>query len=77
MVDNKIFTWKTSKSDKGFKFSIIELTPRKTQNSLGQFVDTKTLTSGAFSSRAKAKGMAIKFVRFFKQNKKAKFSLKQ
>ena len=76
-MDNKIYTWKTTKGKEGYKFSIIEMTPRKTANKIGQYIDSKSITSGNFGSRAKAKNMAQKFVRFFKQNKKVNFSLKQ
>lgn len=66
---NKIYSWRTSKTDKGFSFSVYEISPRKTQNKQGQYADTKTIKYGVQPTRAKAKTLAQKYVRYYNSKK--------
>lgn len=77
----KIYTWKTKKSGNSYKFIIIEGVSRTTKNKEGSYLDTRTIESGLFTTRARAKNNAQKWVRFFKAKqelgKKINFSFKQ
>jgi hypothetical protein len=57
-----IITWRTHKTDEGFKFEVIRM---------GYGVPSESLKSGIASSRAKAALMAKKWARYFKQAQQA------
>jgi hypothetical protein len=64
-----IYSWRTSKISNGYLFTVSELKARKTPNKIGQYVDTKIIKRGVLPTRAKAKSMAQKWVRFYNSKK--------
>lgn len=67
MKEKAIYTWRTSKVEKGYQFKVLKIVPRKTPDKQGQFADTSTVKTGVLPSRDKAKRMAIKWIRFFRK----------
>ena len=63
------YTWNTKKKEKGFEFNVQKLVPRKTPNKIGHYVDTTTIKSGLFKTRARAKGQAQRYVRYYNSKK--------
>ena len=64
-----IYSWKTKKVGKEFKAEVTKLIPRKIVNKFGSYVDTKTIKERTFTTRARAKGYAQKWVRYYDKNK--------
>jgi len=65
-----IYTWRTKKSKNGFKYEVSKLTPRKTPNKIGHYVDTKVIKTNTLKTRARAKGFAQKWVKYYNSKKK-------
>lgn len=61
-----IYSWRTKKEKKGFKFDVLQITPRKTKNKAGQYADTKTVKTGHLPTRARARGQAKAWVKYYK-----------
>ena len=66
---NEIYTWRTSKVSNGYSFSVYKMTPRKTPNKMGQYADDKLMKYGILPSRARAKTMAIKWIKYYKSKR--------
>lgn len=66
-----LYSWSTTKTAAGFKFTITESTPRATPNAQGRYTDDRIVKTGTRPTRAQARGLAIKWVRYFKQQQRA------
>jgi len=64
-----IYSWNTKKSNSGYKYRVEKITPRKTPNKFGQYANTIIIKSGTQKTRARAKGMATRWVRYYNQKK--------
>jgi hypothetical protein len=60
------FSWKTSKTANGFQFTVSLNQSLSAPNAEGRYVNTKVIKTGTLPTRARAKTMAQKWVRFFK-----------
>lgn len=65
-----IYSWKTKKTKEGFKYDVQEIKPLKNKNSKGYYADIKVIKTGLKPTRARAKGTAQKYVRFYNSKKK-------
>ena len=61
----KIYSWNTKKTKGGYEYKVKELTPRKKPNKMGHYIDTKTIKSGLKPTRARAKGLAQRWARYY------------
>ena len=68
---NTLFTWNTKKTETGFMFTVSKLTPRKTPDENGHYVDTEIVKVGTRPTRARSKGMAQKWCIFYKREGQA------
>ena len=69
-MSNIIYGWNTKKVGKGFKWNVTKMTTRKTKNSIGHYADTKVIKSGILPTRARAKLMAQRWVRYYDSKKR-------
>lgn len=65
-TENRIFTWRTTKEGTEFRFTVCELVARKTPNEKGQYCDAYIKATGLKPTRARAKSMAQRWVRYLK-----------
>ncbi len=68
---NTIFTWNTKKTESGFMFTVSKMTPRKTADEKGHFVDTEIVKEGTRPTRARAKATAQKWCAYYRQGGQA------
>lgn len=59
-------SWRTTKVAAGFDFAVIEIISRSEPDADGKYADLVTLKTGNRPTRAQAKGLAQRWVRYFK-----------
>ena len=59
-------SWNTMKTAEGFNFSVYEIVSRSEPNAEGMYADIVPLKVGSCSTRAQAKGLAQRWVRYLK-----------
>lgn len=59
-------SWNTTKTAEGFSFEVYEIVGRSEPAAAGRYADLVTLKTGCRSTRAQAKGLAQRWVRYLK-----------
>lgn len=62
----KNISWNTTKTADGFAFKVYEIVGHTEPTAAGSFAEFITLKTGVSRSRAKAKGLAQRWVRYLK-----------
>lgn len=65
-MTNIFYSWNTKKTATGFEAVVFKNTSRATANAHGQFCDSEELQRITVTSRAIAKRLAQKWVRYYK-----------
>ncbi len=65
---NTYFTWNTKKTENGFSFRVYMVTSLSEINPIsGNYAASEVVAEGTLPTRARAKGKAVKYMRYFKQ----------
>jgi len=67
-IMNTFPSWNTKKTEEGFVATVNKIESLSVRNADGVFCDTTQVQQSTFSSRAKAKTWAQKWVRFYNHN---------
>lgn len=67
-IMNTFPSWNTTKVSNGFKATVIKLESLDEKNENGVYCNETVMQTGVFSSRAKAKTWAQKWVRYYRAN---------
>lgn len=62
-----IYSWKTTKTEDGFKFVVTENVSRETPNEQGRYVDSKIVKVGQLPTRARAKTTGQKWCAYLRR----------
>lgn len=65
-----IYSWRTHKTPKGYKYEVIQMIPRDKKTKAGQYVITKVIREGYLPTRARAKSNAQKWVKYYNSRRK-------
>lgn len=66
-----IYSWSTKKVDNGFKAIVTKSVTRSTPNANGKYADTEIVQQAVTTTRARARGWAQKWVRYYKAQEAA------
>ena len=67
MEAKTMYTWRTKKQGSRYTALVYKMTERSTPNKAGHCVETETVkTIAGFSTRSRAKGRAVQWVRYFR-----------